>query len=135
MIGSLFIRCLKTKIVCCLWLHPIWNNWHLICSIKVIFGLISGVMVRVLAKSVVDGWFKAWSGQTKHYEIDLYCFSAKHTALRRKRQDWFAQNQNNVSEWNNIYSWTVVSVISTIKIQLILLLLPVDYNISSTLDS
>jgi hypothetical protein len=30
------------------------------------------------------------------------CFSAKHVALRRKSNDWLAQNQNNVSEWNDM---------------------------------
>jgi hypothetical protein len=37
--------------------------------------------------------FSPWSG---------CCFSAKHTALRRKDEDWLAQNQDNVSEWGDI---------------------------------
>ena len=49
---------------------------------------ISGVMVRVLAPRVVDRWFEPRSGQTKDYKIDIYCFSAKHAALRRKSKDW-----------------------------------------------
>ena len=31
--------------------------------------------------------------QTKDYEMDVWCFSANHTALRRKRKDWLARNQ------------------------------------------
>jgi hypothetical protein len=36
------------------------------------------------------------------YEIGICCFSAKHTALRRKTKDWLARNQNNVSEWSEM---------------------------------
>jgi hypothetical protein len=28
----------------------------------------------------------------------------------RKSKDWLARNQINVSEWRNVYAWTVVSV-------------------------
>jgi len=52
------------------------------------------------------------------------CFSARHTALRRrKNKDWLAQNQDNASEWGDIstrrllFQWA-----STIKIQLSVLL-------------
>ena len=57
---------------------------------------INGVMVRVLASSAVDRGFE----QTKDYKIGICFFSAKHAALRRKRKDWFARNQNNVSKWS-----------------------------------
>ena len=30
----------------------------------------------------------------KEYNIGMYCFSAKHTAFRSKRNDWLAQNQS-----------------------------------------
>jgi hypothetical protein len=30
------------------------------------------------------------------------CFSAKHTALRRKSKEWLARNQDNVSEWDDM---------------------------------
>ena len=59
---------------------------------------ISGVMVSMLASSVVDRWFKPWSGQAmvgtshgrdkpwsgqaKDYLIGIYCFSTKHAAWR-----------------------------------------------------
>jgi hypothetical protein len=46
---------------------------------------INGVMVIVLALSVVDGGFEHQSGQTKAYKIGICCFSAKHAALRSKR--------------------------------------------------
>ena len=59
-------------------------------------------MVGVLTSSVVDRGFDSRSGQTKDYKIGICCFSAKHVALRRKSKDWFAQNQNNVSEWSDM---------------------------------
>jgi hypothetical protein len=59
-------------------------------------------VVSVLASSAVDDGFKPRSGQTKDYKIGICCFSAKHTALRRKSKDWLAQNQNNVSEWSDM---------------------------------
>ena len=59
-------------------------------------------MVSVLASSAVDRWFEPRSDQTKDYKIGIYCFSAKHVALRRKSKDWLAQNQDNVSEWDNM---------------------------------
>jgi hypothetical protein len=56
---------------------------------------IGGVMVSVLTSSAVDRGFEPRSGQTKDYKIDSCCFSAKHAALRRKSNEWLAQNQNN----------------------------------------
>ena len=61
-----------------------------------------GVMVSVLASSVVDRGFEAWSGQTKDYKIGICCFSAKHAALRRMNKDWLARNQDNVSKWSDM---------------------------------
>jgi hypothetical protein len=59
-------------------------------------------MVSMLTSSVVDRWFETQSGQTKDYEIGICCFSAKHTALRRKSKDWLARNEDNVSDWGNM---------------------------------
>ena len=59
-------------------------------------------MVSVLASSAVDCGFEPRSGKTKNYEIGICCFSAKHTALRKKSKDWLARNQNNVSEWSDM---------------------------------
>ena len=56
-------------------------------------------MVIVLASSAVDRGFEPLSGQNKNYTIGICYFSAKHVALRRKRKDWLARNQDNVSEW------------------------------------
>ena len=56
----------------------------------------------MLASSVVDRGFELRSDQTKDYKIGIYCFSAKHAALRRKSKDLLAWNQANVSEWGDI---------------------------------
>ena len=60
------------------------------------------VKVRVLASSVVDRVFEPRSGQTKDYKIDMCCLSANPAALRRKNKDWFARNQDDVSEWGDM---------------------------------
>ena len=62
------------------------------------------MMVSVLILSAVDRGFKSHSGQPKDYKIDIYCFSTKHAALRKKSKDWLARNQNYVSEWNNMFT-------------------------------
>jgi hypothetical protein len=105
----------------CLWMHILyfWNLQHITtisaaasCNINTIINLwpllslnvsnfflanrISGVMVSLIALSVVGRGFKPWSGQTKDYEIGICCFSAMHAALRRKSKDWLARNQDNV---------------------------------------
>jgi predicted LPLAT superfamily acyltransferase len=46
--------------------------------------------------------FEHRSGQTKDYKIGIGYFSAKHEALRRNSKDWFARNQDNVSEWGDM---------------------------------
>ena len=80
---------------------------------------IGGVMVSVLASSVVDRGFEPRSDQTKDYQIGICCFSARHAALQRKSNDWLVRNQNNVFEWSDIstrrllFQWA-----GTIKIQL-----------------
>jgi hypothetical protein len=55
-------------------------------------------MVSVLTSRALDRGFEPRSDQTKDYKIDICCFSAKHAALRRKRNNWLARNQDNVSE-------------------------------------
>ena len=60
-------------------------------------------MVSVLAFSAVDRGFEPRSGKIKDYEIDICCFCAKHATLRRKSKYWLARNQNNVSEWSDMY--------------------------------
>jgi hypothetical protein len=98
------------------------NNWlsslrHYLIQTKV--NRIGGVMVSLLASSAVDRGFEPRSGQSKDYAIAICCLSAKHAALRRKSKDWLARNQDNVSEWVDMFTggllfqWT-----STMKIQL-----------------
>ena len=59
-------------------------------------------MISVLASSVVHHGFDPRSGQTKNLKIGFCCFSAKHTALRRKSKDWLARNRDNLSKWGNM---------------------------------
>jgi hypothetical protein len=76
-------------------------------------------MVIMLTSSAVDCWFELRSGQTKDYKIGNGCFSAKHAALRRKSKDLLAPNQENVSEWGDIYIHGLLfQWVGTIKIQL-----------------
>ena len=93
---------LKCNFVCSVFVfYPLCfiyiNSCHVI-------NLISGVMVSMLTSTRKDRGFEPRSGQTKDYKIDICCFSAKHAALRRKGKDWFARNQNNVSEWSDMSS-------------------------------
>jgi hypothetical protein len=80
-------------------------------------------MIRVFASSAVDRGFEPRSGQTRDYTIDICCFSAKHTVLRRKSKDCLARNRNNVSAWGDmsirglLFRWT-----STMRIQLSVLI-------------
>jgi hypothetical protein len=62
-------------------------------------------MVSVLALRAVDSGCKPLKGKTKDYKIGICCFSTKHTALRRKSKDWLAQNQDNVSEWSDMFTF------------------------------
>ena len=70
----------------------------------------------------IDRVFNTLSGQTNNCKIGICWFSSKHAALRSKSKDWLARNQNNVSEWSDMFTrgllcqWT-----STINIQLSLL--------------
>jgi hypothetical protein len=49
--------------------------------------LIGGVMVSVLAFSVVDRGFEHRSGQTKDYKLGICCLFTKHADIRRKSKD------------------------------------------------
>ena len=61
-------------------------------------------MVSVLASSVVDRGFEPRSGQTKDYNIGMCGLSVKHAALGSKSKDWLARNQNNVSDWSDLFT-------------------------------
>jgi hypothetical protein len=60
---------------------------------------IGGVMVSVLASSVVDCGLEHQSSQTKDWNIGICCFYAKHAALRSKSKDGLSQN--NVTDLND----------------------------------
>ena len=86
---------------------------------NVILNRIGGVVVSVLASSVVDCGFEPRSGQIKNYKIHICRFSAKHTALRRNSNDWLDRNQDNVSEWGDMsIRRLLIRCASTIKIQI-----------------
>jgi hypothetical protein len=63
---------------------------------------IDGVMVSMLASSVVDRVFEPQPSKTKDYAIGTSCISNKHAGLSSKRKYWLAQDQDNVSEWSDI---------------------------------
>ena len=70
------------------------------CSPKTLIG---SVIVSVLASSAVYRGFESRSGQTKDYQLVFVAYNAKHAELRRKSKDWLPRNQDNVSEWSNMY--------------------------------
>ena len=88
----------------------IWKNSYIILvTTRYQIHSFSGVMDRMLALSAADCGFKPQSGRTKDNEIGICRFSAKHAALR-KRKNWLGRNQDNVSEWGDIvYLWTCFS--------------------------
>ena len=61
--------------------------------------LISGVIVSVLASSVVDHGFDPRSNQ--RLIATGICCSTMHTDLRSKSKDRLIWNQDNVSEWSD----------------------------------
>jgi hypothetical protein len=72
----------------------------------------SNLISRVFMTIIIYG-----SNQRLLKKIGICCFSAKHTALRRKSNDWLAQKQDNLSERGDmpihrlLFQWA-----STIKI-------------------
>jgi hypothetical protein len=59
-------------------------------------------MFSVLASIAVDHGFKPQSSPTKDNKIAICCLSAKQMASSSNSKDGLAQNQDNVSEWNNM---------------------------------
>ena len=57
----------------------------------------------MLVSSAVDRRFESRSGQTKDYQLVCVAYNAKHAELRRKSKDWLARNQDDVSEWSDMY--------------------------------
>ena len=48
-------------------------------------------------------YIKKFIFQTKDYQLVCVAYNAKHAELRRKGKDWLLRNQDNVSEWSDIY--------------------------------
>jgi hypothetical protein len=65
---------------------------------------IGSVMVKVFASSAVNYGFEPWSGDTKNYQMCICCFSTYHTTLRSKSRDWLPRNQNNMSDWDDMFT-------------------------------
>jgi len=92
------------KIGACLMILKLLETFFKLCFIltfgttKLQNNRISGIIVSVLALSVVDCGFEPCSDETKEYTIGICCFSTKHAPLRNKSQDWLARNQNNMFE-------------------------------------
>ena len=57
----------------------------------------------MLASSAVNRGFESRSVQTKDYQLVFVAYNAKQAELRRKSKDWLARNQDNVSEWSDMY--------------------------------
>ena len=96
------------------------TSWTFPCN----FNRMGGVMVNMLASSVVDRGFQPWSGQTKDYKIGICCFSAKRESSRSYSKDWFARNRGSVSEWGNmsirglLFQWKSDLIVILLKINL-----------------
>jgi hypothetical protein len=57
-------------------------------------------MDSMLAQSLRDHGFEPRWGQIKEYKIVICCSTTK---FRNKNKDWFAWNQYNVYELNNMF--------------------------------
>ena len=62
---------------------------------------IGGVIVSAFASSAVYRRFEPQSGQAKDYNIDIYCYSAKHALARRNSKDWLVRN------WMICLGWAI----------------------------
>ena len=71
--------------------------------VPITFTCIYGVMIGMFASNVGDRVFETRSGQTKENTVGMCCFSAKHAVLRIKNKHRLALNQDNVSDWSDIY--------------------------------
>jgi hypothetical protein len=61
-------------------------------------------MVSMLASSVVDRGFEHQSVQTKDNTIVICWFPSKHATLRSNIKDCLARNQDNVSQWSEMFT-------------------------------
>jgi hypothetical protein len=84
--------CLLLLLLLCLFVIVVFVCLLLLCLFVIVvfvcycffLCVVCGVMVSVLASSVIVGVFEPRSCQTRDYKIDISCFSAKNAALRRK---------------------------------------------------
>ena len=88
---SLLVRFDKQMYFC--WFFCVFFCWYAV-YLSCFHNRNGGVMVSVLTL-----WVRAPVGLNQRFQFGICCFSAKHTALRRKSKNWLARNQNNVSEW------------------------------------
>ena len=94
--------------------------------------------ITFIYKEQLHRWCNKWlacspqSGQTKDYNIGICCFSTKNAALRKKSKDWFARNQDNVSNWDMSIRELMFQRSSTIKIQLSVLVYSTEQTSSSS---
>ena len=57
-----------------------------------------------LILSIIVLWLSVRLPKSKTiYKIGICCFSAKDATFRGKSKDWLDRNQNNVSEWSDIF--------------------------------
>ena len=64
---------------------------------SIVYNLIGGVMVSVLASSAVERGFEPRSGQTKDY---LYLLLFRYARSIKEKES--ARNQTNLSEWSEM---------------------------------
>jgi len=73
-------------------------------SIRLGFHHVCVVMVSMLTLSAVDCRLETQFSDNKDYKIGICSFCTKHTALRSKRKDLLAWNQDTVFEWSDCFS-------------------------------
>jgi hypothetical protein len=72
----------------------------------------------VLLISTIDAFSLMVFFSTEMSRNVVVC-TAEHAALMRKSKDWFARNQNNVSEWSDLSTHGLLfQYVSSMKIQL-----------------
>jgi hypothetical protein len=68
-----------------------------------------GVVVSVVALSMVDRGLESPLGQTKEYQLGICCFFDRHEGVTSK--DWLVENQDNMLRVDQyVYQRTVVSL-------------------------
>ena len=71
------------------------------------YNRVGGVMVSVLAASVVDRGFKPRWVKPKTMKL-VFVASPLHVALRGKSKDWLTRNQYNVLDWSDMSTWELL---------------------------